>query len=220
MTRPAVLSSAERAAALAGLPDWRYSLGALHAVYEAASVVAALELIQAIGEAAEAADHHPDVDWRYRHVFIRTSTHSVGAQATALDFELAGQISLAASAAATARPELIRSLEIGVDTPDAAAITDTWKAALGYRANAEGVLLDPFGRLPAVWFQETANAAPSRIHLDITVEDSTADSVLDEVTAHGGLRIDESFRPSWTVVADAQGNRFCVCTNLGREDPA
>lgn len=218
MSNPEVLSSAERTQALAGQPDWRYSLGALHAVYQAPSVPDALALIQSIGAAAEAADHHPDVDWRYRHLFIRTSTHSVGSQVTALDVDLAQAVSAAARAVgAEPRPELVRSLELGIDTTDAAAITETWQAALGYRAKADGDLIDPWGRLPAVWFQQTSEPNPSRLHVDVTVEDSTADQVLADITARGGTRVDERFRPSWTVVADADGNRICVCTELGRD---
>jgi 4a-hydroxytetrahydrobiopterin dehydratase len=217
MSNPEVLSSAERTQALADQPDWRHSLGALHAVFQAPTVADALALIQSIGAAAESADHHPDVDWRYRHVFVRTSTHSVGSQVTALDLALARSVSAAArGVGAEPRPELIRSLELGIDTADAAAITETWQAALGYRAKADGDLVDPWGRLPAVWFQETAEPNPSRIHLDLTVEDSSADQVLADITAHGGTRVDERFRPSWTVVADADGNRICVCTDLGR----
>jgi 4a-hydroxytetrahydrobiopterin dehydratase len=191
----------------------------LHAVYEAASVADALALVQSIGAAAEAADHHPDVDWRYRHVFVRSSTHSIGHLVTALDLDLAATISAAAARiGAQSRPELQRSLELGIDTSDPATISETWQAALGYRTTSGGDLFDPWGRLPSVWFQPTSEPNPSRLHVDLTVEDSTADQVLDEVTSHGGTRIDERFRPAWTVVADADGNRICICTDLGRAE--
>ena len=218
MTKPTPLSQTDREAALADLPDWRYNQGALHAAYAAASVAATLALIQAIGRQAESLDHHPDVDWRYRHVFVRSTTHSVQGQVTTRDIDLARAVSAAAAeAGARAAPELVRSVELGVDTSDPAAISATWSAALGYRPNFVGDLVDPWGRLPAVWFQQTPDPDPSRIHVDLTVEASTADRVLDDITAHGGRRIDERFRPSFTVVADAQDNRICVCTNLGRD---
>ncbi|MEP6852099.1 MAG: 4a-hydroxytetrahydrobiopterin dehydratase [bacterium] len=219
MPSPAVLTAAERRHALTQLPDWRHHLGAMQAVYEADSVAAALALIQAIGAAAESLDHHPDVDWRYRHVFVSSSTHSVGGQVTGRDLELARAVtSAAAEHGARARPELGRSVELGIDTADPAAIAETWAAALGYRRNAVGDLVDPWRRLPSIWFQETEDPNPSRFHVDLTVEDSTADAVLDEITAAGGRRIDERFRPAFTVVADAQDNRLCVCTELGRDD--
>jgi 4a-hydroxytetrahydrobiopterin dehydratase len=213
-----VLDNSERTAALAELPGWRYTLSSLHAVYECESVSAALALIQAIGQAAETQDHHPDLDWRSRHVFLRSTTHSERGQVTAKDIDLARAISAAASdVSAQARPELIRVLEIAIDTTDPAAISDTWATALGYRDRGTGDLIDPWSRLPTIWFQKTDTPDPSRIHLDLTVEDSTADAVLADITAHGGRRIEDGFRPSFTVVADAQENRLCICTNLGRD---
>ncbi|MEI9997946.1 MAG: 4a-hydroxytetrahydrobiopterin dehydratase [Verrucomicrobiota bacterium] len=47
-----------------------------------------------IGRLAEAADHHPDIDIRYRIVHLRLSTHSAGHTVTAKDYALAQQINL------------------------------------------------------------------------------------------------------------------------------
>ncbi len=102
---PAVLGEAQLAATMADLPDWRARLGFLQTAYAAGSAAGALALIAAIGEAAEAANHHPDVDWRYDHVFVRTTTHQAGDQITAKDVDLAGRISeLAAAGGAVAEP--------------------------------------------------------------------------------------------------------------------
>lgn len=215
---PSVLTAAEREAALATLPGWQYDLGALHTVYEVPSAAGALALIAAIGATAERQQHHPDVDWRYQHVFIRSSTHSAGGDVTTRDVELATAISAAAAAAqATARPELDRSVELGIDTRDAGAVAAVWREALGYRPVGEYVLVDPWRRGPQVWFQETDRPDPSRIHVDVTVAADRADPILTDVVAAGGRRIDERFRPAWTVVADEDGNRLCICTNLGRD---
>src|SRR5205807_193419 len=105
--KPAVLTRAEIDAALAELPDWRARLGALHTVYRAPSSVVAIELVYVIGRAANDLDHHPDLDWRYNHIFLRTRTHSAGGRTTANDVELARRISaLAADAGVEPRPEL------------------------------------------------------------------------------------------------------------------
>ncbi len=69
----------------------------LHAAFATASVADALALIAAIGALAEKLDHHPDVDWRYRHVFVRSTTHSAGGRLTELDLTLAEAISAEAA---------------------------------------------------------------------------------------------------------------------------
>jgi 4a-hydroxytetrahydrobiopterin dehydratase len=212
---PATLSSSEVAHALTGLPDWRTRIGALFTVYKAGSSVAAVELVHQIGLLANELDHHPDVDWRYDHVFVRSSTHSVGGAVTALDVDLATRIS-ALAVDAEAKPELFRTVEIGVDTADVESVRDTWAALLKYKPHDDADLFDPWGRGPTVWFQKTDTPDASRLHLDVWVEDDTADAVLAETERAGALRLDDHFRPSFTVIADADGNRFCVCTNLDR----
>jgi 4a-hydroxytetrahydrobiopterin dehydratase len=73
------------------------------------SAAEALELVAAIGELAERANHHPDVDWRYNQLFVTTVSHDVGA-ITERDIALAGQISAAATNLhAIAKPEKART---------------------------------------------------------------------------------------------------------------
>lgn len=92
---------------LESLPHWRYS-GDLRTVLKCPTSAVALELFAAIGELAQQANHHPDVDWRYDTLFIATSSHDAGGQITARDIALARAISnAAAEAGAVARPELI-----------------------------------------------------------------------------------------------------------------
>ena len=99
------LTPAEVDAALASLPEWEEKAGVLHAAFATATVADALALIAAIGALAEELDHHPDVDWRYRHVFVRSTTHSAGNHLTELDLTLAKGVSTeAASRGAAAEP--------------------------------------------------------------------------------------------------------------------
>lgn len=51
----------------------------------------AIEAVGEVAELAEAADHHPDIDIRWRTVTFRLSTHSAGGL-TEKDFALAAQI--------------------------------------------------------------------------------------------------------------------------------
>jgi 4a-hydroxytetrahydrobiopterin dehydratase len=217
---PRVLPVDEIRSALAHLPDWRLRLGALHTAYAAPSSAAALAFAAAVGEAAESADHHPDLDWRYRHVFLRTTTHQAGGAVTQRDLELAAAVStLAADAGLTAVPQLSRTVEIAIDAADPEALKATWRAALGYRPGRDAdELVDPWSRSPTVWFQRTATPAESRIHLDVHVVADEAPGVLDHVAGTGGRLLDGSHAPSWWVMADGDGNRLCVCTPAGRDD--
>jgi 4a-hydroxytetrahydrobiopterin dehydratase len=211
--KPDILTPDEIARALAQLPDWRERFGALHTVYAAPDAATALALIASIGAAAEALDHHPDLDWRYRHVFLRTTTHEAGHELTARDVGLATEISeLASAAGVRAEPALSRTIEIGIDTDEPELIAATWRTALGYRDGRPGDLTDPWGRGPTVWFQQTPEPDASRLHLDVHVEAETAHQLLESVEAAGGTRLDSRFAPSWWVVGDADGNRLCICT--------
>jgi 4a-hydroxytetrahydrobiopterin dehydratase len=52
---------------------------------------AALQFVNAVGAAAEAANHHPDIDIRWNKVTLVLSTHSAGGL-TVLDLALAAAI--------------------------------------------------------------------------------------------------------------------------------
>ncbi|HEY1826809.1 MAG TPA: 4a-hydroxytetrahydrobiopterin dehydratase [Acidimicrobiales bacterium] len=52
---------------------------------------ASLAFVNAVGAAAEAADHHPDIDIRWNKVHLVLSTHSAGGL-TVLDLALAAAI--------------------------------------------------------------------------------------------------------------------------------
>ena len=72
------------------LADWRYVLGRLEATFRCASFGAAGRLALAIAEAADAADHHPDLDVRYPGLLrVTLTTHAAGAETTDLDVALA-----------------------------------------------------------------------------------------------------------------------------------
>ena len=77
---------------LADLPDWRMGDNALHTRYDTGNFAAGLRLVNAIGEAAEAANHHPDLDLRYPYLDVTLSSHDAG-KVTDRDLSLAKRIS-------------------------------------------------------------------------------------------------------------------------------
>ncbi len=150
-----------------------------------------------IGELAQDANHHPDVDWRYDTLFVTLTSHDAGGKVTARDAALARSISSQAAAfGAVARPELLRTLEIAIDTDNAEGISGTWKTALGYKARKDGSLADPFGRGPALWFQETETPNTNRFHLDVMIPFAESASVLEALSADG-VALDYEHAPMW-----------------------
>jgi len=88
----------------ADLPDWRLFGTALHTRFRTGNFAAGLRLLNAIGEAAEQANHHPDLDLRYPHLDVKLSSHDAGG-VTARDVALARQISqFAAEQGVSAEP--------------------------------------------------------------------------------------------------------------------
>jgi len=76
---------------LARLPGWARVGDEIERTYELASFPAAVAFVGRIADAAEAANHHPDLDIRYRKVRVALSTHSEGG-ITDKDFALATQV--------------------------------------------------------------------------------------------------------------------------------
>lgn len=77
--------------ALAGLTDWQRDGDAIVRTVKLPSFPAAIEAVRAVAEIAEARNHHPDIDIRWRTVTFRCSTHSEGG-ITDQDIELAEEI--------------------------------------------------------------------------------------------------------------------------------
>lgn len=87
----AVLSDDEVDAAAAALDGWQRSDGALRRSVTFPSFLDGVDAVRAVAEAAERADHHPDIDIRWRTVTFALSTHSEGG-ITEKDVQLAREI--------------------------------------------------------------------------------------------------------------------------------
>ena len=69
---------------------WQEQDGALVRVFEFDSFPLAIDFVVRVAHAAERANHHPDIDIRYRRVTVRWTTHSEGGL-TDRDREMAEQ---------------------------------------------------------------------------------------------------------------------------------
>jgi 4a-hydroxytetrahydrobiopterin dehydratase len=93
-----LLDDAAVTEALGALPGWARDGDALVLTAKLPSFPAAIGVVDRVAEQAEAMDHHPDIDIRWRNLTFRCSTHSAGG-ITELDTTLAGSISQEVTAA-------------------------------------------------------------------------------------------------------------------------
>jgi 4a-hydroxytetrahydrobiopterin dehydratase len=78
--------------ALASLHGWTREADAIRRTIVCTDFRGAIALVNTVAEAAETANHHPDIEVRrYRRVTFILSTHAANA-ITARDFELAAEI--------------------------------------------------------------------------------------------------------------------------------
>ena len=79
-------------------------------------------------------------------------------------------------------------------------------------------IFDPTGRVPSMWFQGTSEheTPRQRWHFDVWLAPEVADERIAAAVAAGGSVFDDSHAPSFTVLADPDGNKVCVCTCLER----
>lgn len=207
----------------AGLTGWVNVSDGLRTRVVTGGFAAGLALVDAIGAAAEQADHHPDLDLRWGHVDVRLWSHDAGG-VTQRDVELARTVSrLVVDAGLAPDGSAVQSVELALDAPDVAAVMPFWAAFLGYerRAGTDDEVRDPAGAHPPVWFQESGADEPrQRWHLDVWVDPEQVQGRIDAAVAAGGRVVDDSAAPSFWVLADADGNRSCLCTWQDRRGDA
>ena len=87
----AKLSDAEITAGLATLLDWTREGDEIVKTFDCGTFPGAIAFVVRIGFFAERADHHPDLDVRWKRVRIALTTHDAGGL-TANDLDLAREI--------------------------------------------------------------------------------------------------------------------------------
>jgi 4a-hydroxytetrahydrobiopterin dehydratase len=87
----ATLSDADVGAALQRLPSWERDGDTIVKTFECPSFPDAVAFVVRIGFLAEKANHHPDLDIRWRKVRVALTTHDAGGL-TQRDIDLASAI--------------------------------------------------------------------------------------------------------------------------------
>ena len=204
----------------ADLDDWRLLSRALHARFLTGTFARGLGFVEAVAEAAERANHHPDVKLTYPFVDIALLSHDVSA-VTQRDVDLAREISgIGVAQGIASQPRQVAEFELALDTAELAGIGPFWAALLTGDSTAlvGDEVRDSEGRVPLLWFQGTdPHETPrQRFHVDLWVPHDVADERIAAAVAAGGRVVDDSQAPSFVVLADPEGNKACVCTCLDR----
>jgi len=91
-----VLSDDDISTGLASLAGWAREGDAIEKTFELGSFPDAIAFVTRVGFLAEAADHHPDLDVRWRKVKVSLSSHDAGG-ITVKDLDLAAEIEAVAT---------------------------------------------------------------------------------------------------------------------------
>jgi 4a-hydroxytetrahydrobiopterin dehydratase len=86
-----LLTDGQVSASLAELTEWSRDGDTIVRTAKLPSFPAAIAVVDRVAQIAEARDHHPDIDIRWRTLTFRCSTHSAGGL-TAKDVALAREI--------------------------------------------------------------------------------------------------------------------------------
>jgi catechol 2,3-dioxygenase-like lactoylglutathione lyase family enzyme len=132
----------------------------------------------------------------------------------------------------------LRLLVIAVDCTDPERLAAFWCAALGYEVverSEDGVSIGP-GPVPSDEQLRGGPVAPgidflvvpegkagkNRLHLDLTPGDGRQAEEVERLLGLGATRVEvgQSERPdtSWVVLADPEGNEFCVLRGRAERD--
>jgi predicted enzyme related to lactoylglutathione lyase len=125
----------------------------------------------------------------------------------------------------------VRWQNICIDSTDPAPLARFWANVLGWRITYEEddeIVLEPplgsaqEGLSPDILVLRVpeSKSVKNRLHIDLRPDDRDAE--VARIEGLGGKRIDIGQGPgvSWVVMADPQGNEFCVLRALTQEELA
>ena len=125
----------------------------------------------------------------------------------------------------------IRIQCVAIDAQDPHGLAEFWAGVLGWRqtySDDQEVVLEPpegspeDGVSPDLIFLKVPEpkTGKNRLHLDLRPEDQAAE--VERIEALGGKRtfIGQGDDVSWVVLADPEGNEFCVLRPLTPEELA
>jgi predicted enzyme related to lactoylglutathione lyase len=107
---------------------------------------------------------------------------------------------------------------IVIDAHDLPALARFWTRVLGWQILSERereIVIGPEATAPlGICFMPVTDrkVVKNRVHLDLTTGAGERDAEIERILALGARRVDigQTGTESWTVLADPEGNEFCV----------
>jgi catechol 2,3-dioxygenase-like lactoylglutathione lyase family enzyme len=108
---------------------------------------------------------------------------------------------------------------ITFDCADAAVVGAFWKDVLGWEVEIEpdgstAFLANPDGGTNVLFLRvPESKQVKNRVHLDLTPTDRTRDQEVERLRDVGAIMVGDHRQPDgtgWVVMADPEGNEFCV----------
>jgi predicted enzyme related to lactoylglutathione lyase len=117
---------------------------------------------------------------------------------------------------------------LNIDSQDPRRIADFWEAVLGWRRthdDPDEVVLEPpagsreDGVVPDILFARVpeGKTVKNRLHLDLRPDDQAAEVERVEKLGARRVSVGQGDDVSWVVLADPDGNEFCVLRPLPTE---
>jgi predicted enzyme related to lactoylglutathione lyase len=112
----------------------------------------------------------------------------------------------------------LRLHHIVIDTHDLPALARFWTQALGWKILSQRdreIVIGPDENAPVgMCFMPVTEAktVKNRVHIDVTTSAHDRDQEIERLLALGARRADigQTGAESWVVLADPEGNEFCV----------
>jgi predicted enzyme related to lactoylglutathione lyase len=121
-----------------------------------------------------------------------------------------------------------RIAAIAIDAVQPRIVADFWQAALGWReveADDVGITIAPAGGdWPTidVFAVPEGKSVKNRLHLDLRADGCSTAEELQRLLDLGARRVDvgQGDDVSWVVLADPEGNEFCLLARTAQEASA
>jgi hypothetical protein len=118
-----------------------------------------------------------------------------------------------------------RLAALSVDATDDRSVAGFWCAVLGWSVleqDDDGTSIAPADGLhPPIDFLRVPDrkTTKNRLHIDLRADGSTTEEELDRLLSIGARRVDIGQGPdvAWVVLADPEGNEFCLLSRTAQE---